>query len=145
MSSTVTITAPASSTARTADTLLRTAGGGSVMLRIPAPATPLVSEQLGLATPYFQDVPLAPVVFRKARTQPTTGKPEHLELLVSATIVELTVGSLEYDSAAVLFATAFGIVIDDELFAIEAATPEQAFGKNYLYRLTLRAPLAETV
>jgi hypothetical protein len=133
------------SAARTADTLLRAIGGRTVILRLPAPAAPLVSEQLGLATPYFQDVPLAPVVFRKARAQSVAGKPVPPELLVSATIVERTVGSLEYASASVLFATALGIVIDDELFTIENAATEQAFGNAYLYRLTLRAPLAQIV
>ena len=133
------------SAARTADALLRATAGRTVLLRIPSPASPLVSEQLGLATPYFQDVPLAPVVFRKARTQAVEGQSPHIELLVSATIVELTVGSLQYDSPNVLFATALGIVIDDEIFTIESAATEQAFGKAYLYRLTLRAPLAETV
>ncbi|HEX3570739.1 MAG TPA: hypothetical protein VHU44_07940 [Acidobacteriaceae bacterium] len=133
------------SAARTADTLLRAIGGRTVILRLPAPAAPLVSEQLGLATPYFQDVPLAPVVFRKARAQSVAGKPVPPELLVSATVVERTVGSLEYASASVLFATALGIVIDDELFTIENAATEQAFGNAYLYRLTLRAPLAQIV
>jgi len=139
------IVAPTSSAARTADTLLRNTGGRTVMLRMPSPAASLVSEQLGLATPYFHDVPLAPVIFRKARTQTVSGKPVPTELLVSSTIVELTVGSLAYDSPAVLFADALGIVIDGDLFAIETAAPEQAFGKAYLYRLILRAPLAQAV
>ena len=44
------------------------AGGRAVLLRMPAPATAGdVTEQLGLAMPEFQDVELAPVVFRKAR------------------------------------------------------------------------------
>jgi hypothetical protein len=133
------------SAARSADTLLRAIGGRTVILRLPAPAAPLVSEQLGLATPYFQDVPLAPVVFRRARAQSVAGKPVPPELLVSASIVERTVGSLEYASASVLFATALGILIDDELFIIENAATEQAFGNAYLYRLTLRAPLAQIV
>jgi hypothetical protein len=131
--------------ARTADTLLRATGGRTVLLRMPAPASPLASEQLGLATPYFQDVPLAPVAFRKARAQSTSGKPLPPELLVSATIVELTVGSLDYASASILFAEALGIVIDDEVFTIDSATPEQAFGKPYLYRLTLRTPQSQLV
>jgi hypothetical protein len=133
------------SAARTADTLLRAAGGRTVLLRMPAPASPLASEQLGLATPYFQDVPLAPVAFRKARTPMTPGKAARTELLVSATTVEATTGTLDYNSAATLFAEALGIVIDDELFAIESATTEQAFGKPYLYRLTLRTPQAQVV
>jgi len=139
------IVAPTSSAVRTADTLLRNTGGRTVMLRVLLPAASLVSEQLGLATPYFHDVPLAPVIFRKARTQTVSGKPVPTELLVSSTIVELTVGSLAYDSPAVLFADALGIVIDGDLFAIETAAPEQAFGKAYLYRLILRAPLAQAV
>jgi len=139
------VLAPSSAAARTADTLLRTSGGRSVMLRMPSPAAQLVSERLGLATPYFQDVPLAPVVFRKARTPSQAGQPHRTELLVSSTIVELTVGSLAYDSPAVLFADALGLLIDEDLFAIESATPEQVFGKAYLYRLILRAPIAQTV
>jgi len=131
--------------ARTADTLLRATGGRTVLLRMPMPASPLASEQLGLATPYFQDVPLAPVVFRKARAASVAGKPIPPELLVSATIVELTVGTLDYASASLLFAEALGVVIDDELFAIESAATEQAFGKPYLYRLTLRTPQAQIV
>ena len=40
----------------------------TVLLRVPAPAVAGdVTEQLGLATPEFQDVELAPVVFRRAR------------------------------------------------------------------------------
>ena len=46
---------------RTADVLLRGIGGRSVMLRMPALASAGdVAEQLGLATPEFQDVELAP-------------------------------------------------------------------------------------
>ena len=136
---------PTSAFARTADTLRRVTGGRTVLLRMPAPASPLASEQLGLATPYFQDVPLAPVAFRKARTQSASGRQLPPELLVSATVVELTVGSLDYASASILFATALGIVIDDELFAIESAATEQVFGKPYLYRLTLRTPQSQIV
>lgn len=136
---------PPTAAARTADTLLRTAAGRQVILRLPAPASSLVSEQLGLATPYFQDVPLVPVVFRKARTPAPTGEPARTEMLVSATVVELTVGSLQFDSPSVLFATALGVLVDEDLFTIESATPEQVFGKAYLYRLVLRAPLAVLV
>ena len=134
-----------SAPARVADTLLRAAAGREVILRLPAPASSLVSEQLGLATPYFQDVPLAPVVFRKARFPAPVGKPAPVELLVSATVIERIVGTLQYDSPRVLFANAMGVLIDEVLFAIASATPEQAFGKAYLYRLVLYAPVAETV
>ena len=53
---------------RAADALLRCAGGRAVLLRMPAPANAGdATEQLGLAAPEFQDVELAPVVFRRAR------------------------------------------------------------------------------
>jgi hypothetical protein len=134
------------SLARAADALLRAAGGRIVMLRMPAPAVPSdVTEQLGIATPLFQDLPLAPVAFRKARAAVAEGKAAKWELLVSATVIEVLVGSLAYSSASVLFADAFGVLSDEELLQIESATEEQAFGKPYVYRLVLRAPLAQAV
>ena len=130
--------------ARTADVLLRAVGGRTVMLRMPAPAVPAdVTEQLGIATPTFQDLPLSPVVYRKARATVTAGKAARWELLVSATVVETLLGSLAYASASVLFATAFGVLSDDELLEIMSATEEQLFGQPYVYRLVLRAPLAQ--
>jgi hypothetical protein len=129
---------------RAADVLLRAMGGRCVKLRTPAPAVPAdVTEQLGIATPLFQDLSLAPVVFRKARATTTEGKPARWELLVSATAVQNAVGSLAYSSAGVLFEQAFGVLIDDELLEIISATEEQVFGCPYVYRLVLRAPLAQ--
>lgn len=132
--------------ARAADTLIRAVGGRAVMLRVPAPAVPAdVTEQLGIATPAFQDLPLAPVVYRKARATIAVGKTTKWELLVSATVVESLVGSLAYASASVLFADAFGVLSDDQLLEIESASEEQIYGQPYVYRLVLRAPLAQTV
>jgi hypothetical protein len=99
---------------RNSDVLLRAMGGRSVMLRMPAPAVPAdPTEQLGLATPLFQDA------------------------------VEVIVGSLAYASASVLFAQAFGVLCDGELLEIISATSEQAFGQPYVYRLVVLAPLAQ--
>jgi len=131
---------------RAADVLLRAMGGQDAMLRMPAPAVPAdPTEQLGIATPTFQDLPLAPVVFRKARATVADGKAAKWELLISATVIEGLVGSLEFASASVLFAEAFGVLSGGELFEVESATPEQAFGRPYVYRLILRAPLAQMV
>lgn len=132
--------------ARAGDVLLRAVGGRSVLLRMPAPAVPAdVTEQLGIAVPLFQDLPLAPVVYRKARATVAIGKRAKWELLVSATAVRKIVTSLAYASAGVLFATAFGVLSDDELLEIGSATEEQAFGQPYLYRLVLLAPSAQMV
>jgi hypothetical protein len=132
--------------ARVTDVLLRAMGGRTVMLRMPAPAVPTdVTEQLGIATPTFQDIPLGPVFYRKARATVAEGKAAKWEMLVSATVVESLVGSLTYASASVLFAAAYSVLSDDELFEIESATQEQVFGQPYVYRLVLHAPLSQMV
>ena len=113
------------------------------MLRLPAPASAGdTTEQLGLAAPSFQDVALEPVVFRKARATMADGKAAKSELMVSATAVNAVVGSLGYSAANVLFATAFGVLIDEVLMEIESATESEVGGATYVYRLVLRAPLA---
>ena len=132
------------SSARAADALLRSCGGREVFLRMPAPAVAGdVTEQLGISTPQFQDIPLAPVVFRKARALATTKRPVRWELLVSATAVTNVVTSLAYASASVLFDNAAGVLVDEELLEIFSATEEQVFGQPYVYRLVVYAPLAE--
>jgi hypothetical protein len=113
---------------------------------MPAPASAGdTTEQLGLAVPEFQDLELAPVVFRKAReaASPETapGKVARWELMVSATSVNGLVGSLGYSAASVLFGTAFGVLIDGVLMEIASATGSDAFGTPYVYRLVLSAPV----
>jgi hypothetical protein len=136
---------------RAADVLLRCAGGRSVWLRMPANASAGdTTEQLGLAAPEFQDVELAPVVFRKAREAASAltvaaDKAARWELMISATAVQKIVGSLGYSAAGVLFATAFGVLIDGVLMEVVSATESEAFGAPYIYRLVLGAPLALAV
>lgn len=130
---------------RLADALLRSVGGRTVLLRIPAPAIAGdPGEQLGLAAPRFQDTPLAPAAFRRLRA---SIKPQGVtcELLVAASAVRTIVGSLEYNSAAVLFSVAAGIVVDSVLYQITSAVSAEAFGEVYLYRLSLRTPATELI
>jgi hypothetical protein len=132
---------------RAADVLLRGAGGRAVLLRMPVQASAGdETEQLGLAVPTFQDVELAPVVFRKSRqavtTQAAVGKVARWELMVSASAVDALVGSLGYSAASVLFATAFGVLIDGVLMTVESMTTSDAFGAPYVYRLVIDAPVA---
>jgi hypothetical protein len=118
---------------RRADTLLRTSGGRLVYLRMPGlAASGDDAEQLGLATPAFQDVPLRPVAFHKANN---TNK-----LLISANAVLAIVQSLAYSSADVLFETAVGLVVDDVLYAITDSKASQVMGQPYCYWLTLQSP-----
>jgi len=143
MTQTTNVIQSTAAAARAADNLLRNVGGRSVLLRTPAGAAPGdATEQLGLAVPSFQDVELGPVVFRKARATITTGKGPRWQLLVSTTAVEAVVGSLAYESASVLFANAYGVLVDETLMEIEAATTAQIFGAPYLYQLVLRTPVS---
>lgn len=131
---------------RAADVLLRGVGGRTILLRMPATASAGdVTEQLGLATPQFQDVELAPVVFRSARATVTEGKATRWELLVSGDAVATLVGSLGYGAAESLFGSAFGVLIDGVLMTIESTTAAEVAGTAYLYRLVVRAPLAQVV
>lgn len=116
-----------------ADALLHSVGGRQVLLRIPAPAVVGdVAEQVGLAAPQYQDVALAPVVFRRASGH---------ELLVSGSAVAAIVGSLQFGSAALLFQSAAGVLIDGVLFEVLTVASSEAFGVVYLYRVKLQPPL----
>lgn len=119
---------------RLADAVLRSGGGRTVLLRLAAPAVPgNDAEQLGLATPGYQDLPLGPATFHKANSVN--------KVLVSASAVHEALGSLGYDSADVLFETAVGLLIDDLLYKITNSYSSQAMGMPYCYWLTLEPPV----
>jgi hypothetical protein len=105
-----------------------------------------LGEQLGLASPLFQDIELRPVVFRKVRaTMGTANKPDEAayELLVSASAVAKIVDDLGYEAAEVLFAQAAGLLVDGASYGITWAASVEAFGAVYLYRLGLRAAVKD--
>ena len=135
---------------RAAESLLRSMGGRSVSLRLPAPATGLsVNEQIGLGVPEFQDTELSPVVFRKARPQLKANGPRW-ELMVSAISVAGVVGAIgATDSGTAgadeLFASAFGVVVGETLMQIESVSSSDMDGTPYVYRLVLRTAAADVV
>jgi hypothetical protein len=117
---------------RVAETLLRVTGGRAVLLRMPmAAAGGDDAEQLGLAVVGFNDVELAPCVFRKVGSRS--------ELLVSAVAVRGVVGPLAFDSAAVLFKVAAGVVVDGVVLEIESVVPVEVAGVTVCYRVGLKA------
>ena len=61
------------------------------------------------------------------------------ELLVSAAAVQRLVGSLAFDSAAVLFKVATGVVVDDVVLEVESAVPVESVGTAVCYRVGLKA------
>ena len=134
---------------RMANCLLRSVGGRTVLLHVPAPAiVGDLGEQIGLATPLFQDVELGPAVLRKVRAKIATAeteRPAEYELLVSASAVARAAGGLTYESAEVLFAQAAGVIVNGELMEITSATGSEGFGSVYLYRLGLRGNAADLV
>lgn len=137
----------ASAAARMADALLRTLGGTTATLHVPSPAVPDdLGEQVGLVAPAFQDVTLGPVAVRRVlvgRGAKTTAAT--CELLVSATAVERLLGSLAFNSAAILFASAASVEVGGTTYRIVSAVSTEAFGAVYLYRLGLAGASAAAV
>lgn len=132
---------PAEAARRALDTLLRNAHSRTVMLRIPAPAIAGDdAEQLGQATPLFQDIELKPAVFRKSSSSAATGGSDRRELLLSATTVQTLTGSYSFASANTMFASAFAVLVDETLLAIAEAQEIEAGGIVCGYRLTLVEP-----
>ncbi len=129
---------------RAAECLLRSTGGRSVFLRIPAPAAAAtVNEELGLAVPEFQDAELSPVVFRKAKPQ-LNKDGARWELMVSAISVAGVLGVSGATDASELFAGASGVVVGETLMEIESASSSDVDGEPYVYRLVVRVPAAKT-
>jgi hypothetical protein len=119
---------------RLADAVMRSVGGRMVLLRLAVPAVPNEdAEQLGLATPEYQDVALGPATFHKANSV--------IKLLISASAVHAVLGSLGFDSADILFETAVGLFIDDLLYKITNSYSSQSMGLPYCYWLTLEPPV----
>lgn len=85
------------------------------------------------------------MVYRRARASIAADGAAQWELLVSALAVEKLVGSLGSSSASVLFAGALGVLSDDTLLEIESVTQQQVFAQAYVYRMVVRAPLAQAI
>lgn len=138
------LTRRAEAAQRTADALLRAAGGRAVTLRVPVPATQggearKDADELGLGQPVFADVELAPVVFRRARpvTDRVTGV-MRWELLVSATTVARAAGTFDAGACFAMFAGAAGVVVNGALLVIAGASSSDVTGSPYVYRLQLQ-------
>jgi hypothetical protein len=121
---------------RTADAMLRTLGGSSVVLVFPLAVMPDdPSAQLGLVDPGVQQVPFAPVVVRNLTTT-NNGPRRRLEFLISSTCVAAQLPIMNMASADALFEYALGILFDNQMFHIESVVPEYFGGTAYLYRVT---------
>lgn len=124
---------PLSSTAeRVADAVLYAGGGRPVRLRVPVKAGTGDADQLGLATPRFQDVPLGPAAFRRTGSEKV--------LLLSASSLRRALSATGADSVKTLLQTATGVLVDNNLYGIEAVTAMGSLGQPYCWALSLAAP-----
>ena len=118
---------------RMAEAALRTNGGSEVILRLPGMAVcDSYAEQLGLATPAFQDLPVGPAAWRKQGVNTV--------LLVAAAAIAGLVGTPGFSSAESLFESAVGFVLDGVLYRVEGCQTLTAAGVACAYRLTLSRP-----
>ncbi len=128
-----------------AETLLSTCGGRALQLRVPLPAVAGdVGEQLGASTVPFQDLELAPAVFRRARARLQAGRPPQFEVLISARSVELLAGGAGQNAQALL-GSALGVFDGTRVLPIEAISISEAGGVAYVYRLLLRGAATDAI
>ena len=119
---------------RLAETALRASGGFAAQLRMPGlAASGDDAEQLGLATPSFQDEPVGPAVWRKVGVDTA--------LLLGAGAVSALMGSAGFPSAKALFEAAAGVVVDGVFYTIVNSEPIVVGGEPCGYRLSVVAPV----
>jgi hypothetical protein len=118
---------------RQADALLHNSGGRQVFLRMPGmAASGDDAEQLGLATPTFQDISLGVVVVHRSNGA--------TKLSVSASAVLAIVHTFAYDSADVLFEAAAGVLIDGVVYELAKSLRLESCGQPYCFELTMTTP-----
>ena len=121
-----------------ADALLRSVGGASAFLRVTGGNLTSNQSELGLIATTFSQVKVSPVVMRKMRPTGRGSKTAQWEMLISATSVQAQIEALDIASAQALFAMTLAISVAGNDYLVESIAANEAFGRVYLYRLTLR-------
>jgi hypothetical protein len=129
---------PVSAPQMIADALLRSVAGSSAQLRVTGATSDSSQSELGLIATTFSEVVISPVVMRKLRPAAKAGDASQWEMLASATSVQAQVNALDLQSAQALFAMTLVVTMAGSDYVIESVASNEAFGKVYLYRLTLR-------
>jgi hypothetical protein len=129
---------PVSAPQMIADALLRSVAGSSAQLRVTGASSDSSQSELGLIATTFSEVVISPVVMRKLRPATKAGDASQWEMLASATSVQAQVNALDLQSAQALFAMTLVVTMAGSDYVIESVASNEAFGKVYLYRLTLR-------
>ncbi len=129
---------------RMADALLRGLGGEMAKLLMPPLGVDTTDAgQMGVNTPGFMQLPLAPAILRRVRPEMAEGEQPRYELMVSATAVAAQVSALQLSSADALFAMCAGVIAGGRQFLVEAASGSEVHGSAYAYRLLLREAFRE--
>ena len=136
---------PVSAPQMIADALLRSVAGSSAQLRVTGASSDSSQSELGLIATTFSEVVISPVVMRKLRPSAKAGDASQWEMLVSATSVQAQVNALDLQSAQALFAMTMAVTMAGSDYMIESVASNEAFGKVYLYRLTLRETFQQTL
>src|SRR5947199_5654273 len=109
---------------RAAEALLRTLGGSTISVRVPLGVVAGGNaNELGLAGAATEDVPLSPVVARRARGQSKNVR-GRVELLISATSLATAKDITDAGASEAFFDSALGVIHDGILkrivsFAVE--------------------------
>ena len=122
---------------RAAEALLRTLGGGSVTVRVPAASAVGDASQLGLAGVVLEDVPLQPVLVRNAPATSANLERQRRELLVPASALAEAREIHDPADARTFFESALGVVLDDRLLRVVSVFADDFGGVPYLYRIVV--------
>jgi hypothetical protein len=128
-----------------ADALLRTVGGSSARLRVTSSNPGSNQAEVGLIATTFSEIEVSPVVMRKLRPSAKEGAAPQWEMLVSATSIQAQLNALDVASAQALFAMTLAITVAGNDYLIASVTTNEAFGRVYLYRLTLREAFRQSL
>ncbi len=111
----------------------------------PAVGDATDAGQIGIDLPNYQELSLAPAVFRKTRPQVQEGRPARYELLLSASAVAQQVSALQLRSADALFALVAMVQVDGLTLLVEEWASTAMLGAPLVYRMLLRAAEPESL
>lgn len=125
----------ASAVKRAADAMLRSLGGGEIVLMFPMSGMPSdAAAQSGLVDPGVEQVTIAPVIARDQATD-NVGPRRRVEFLVPASALADAQLQLNFVSGDQMIEGSLGITYQGEIFHIEGFVPECFGGTTYLYRV----------
>ncbi|MGH9494613.1 MAG: hypothetical protein ACRD3B_06410 [Candidatus Sulfotelmatobacter sp.] len=121
---------------RAANAMLKTLGGDSVSLILPATAMASdASGPLGLVDPGVQEVVVSPVVLRELTTG-NLGPRRRVEFTLPASVIADQLSTLGLGSVDDLFKAVLGLSYGSDLFHIETVVPESFAGTVCFYVVT---------